>query len=384
MPQSVDPTPTEAVEMAVTGGGGGGASDDDRVVDATRRRSAFAMLVFAYSILIQPWLLLCILPFLLLYPPISWCTSQPLSLTWSLLSISTALLYYLYWTADVDAPFRGGHQRTWMRRFPLWRWVAEYFPMKLIPSEELKAWAKTAEDEGVIRLPPSVNYLVGYHPHGPIAIGALMGFATDALDFPEIFPGIKSFLATLNIHFSTPFHRDFVMSGGSVSVSKESLTYLLDAEVGGATGHLVVVPVGGAREALESRPGKYVIELSRRFGFFKIALTTGCHLIPCLGFGETRMFDQVANPPGSRIRRFQEWFTSKITVSPPLLYSKTILPYRFPLNIVLGKPIPCTKNAAPSEEEVIELRELYRKALVDLFNKYRPLYDPTAEDIEFI
>ncbi|VDL92124.1 unnamed protein product [Schistocephalus solidus] len=383
MPQSVGPTPRGTAQMAVLDGRG---SDTSLTFDAiTRRRSACAMLAFAYSALIQPWLLLCILPFLLLYPPISWCTPQPLSATWSLLSISTGLLYYLYWTADVDAPFRGGHQRTWMRRLPLWRWVAEYFPMKLIPSAELKAWTKATEDGAVATtLPSSVNYLVGYHPHGPIAIGALIGFATDALDFPKIFPGIKSFLATLNIHFGVPFHRDFVLSGGTVSVAKGSLTYLLDPEVGGATGNLVVVPVGGAREALESRPGKYVIELSRRFGFFKIALTTGCHLMPCLGFGETRMFDQVSNPPGSRLRQFQEWFTTKVTVSPPLLYSKTILPHRFPLNIVLGRPITCTKNANPSEEQVSELRELYRQALLDLFNQYRPLYDPTAQDIEFI
>ncbi|VDK30354.1 unnamed protein product [Dibothriocephalus latus] len=196
----------------------------------------------------------------------------------------------------------------------------------------------------------------------------------------------------------TTTHAFSFLLEGTVSVAKESLTYLLDPEVGSTTGNLVVVPVGGAREALESRPAKYVIELSRRFGFFKIALTTGCHLIPCLGFGETRMFDQVSNPPGSRLRQLQEWFTTKVTLSPPLLYSTSILPYRFPLNIVrklrihhwicvslvLGRPILCTKNADPSEEDVSDLRELYREALVDLFNQYRPLYDPTAHDIEFI
>ncbi len=62
---------------------------------------------------------------------------------------------------------------------------------------------------------------------------------------------------------------------GAVSVSRESLTYLLDPKVGGMTGNLVSVAVGGANEALDSHPGRYVIKLSRRLGFFRLALTTG-------------------------------------------------------------------------------------------------------------
>ncbi|VEL20419.1 unnamed protein product [Protopolystoma xenopodis] len=41
------------------------------------------------------------------------------------------------------------------------------------------------------------------------------------------------------------------------------------------TGNFVVLVVGGAPEALDSCPGKYIFHLSYRHGFFKLALETG-------------------------------------------------------------------------------------------------------------
>ena len=58
-------------------------------------------------------------------------------------------------------------------------------------------------------------------------------------------------------------------------MSRESLEYLLDKEATDNTGNMVAVSVGGAVEALESRPGHYVLMLSRRRGFFRVALRTG-------------------------------------------------------------------------------------------------------------
>ena len=61
-------------------------------------------------------------------------------------------------------------------------------------------------------------------------------------------------------------------------------------------------------------------------------------------------FDQVPNPDGSLLRRFQLWFLAKTSV--PLFfyfgrgifqYSWGIVPHRTPINIVIGAPIPVTK-----------------------------------------
>ena len=58
----------------------------------------------------------------------------------------------------------------------LWKQTADYFPQRLV---------KTAD------LPADRNYLVGYHPHGVISLGAGAAFGSDALGGPTLFPGIK-------------------------------------------------------------------------------------------------------------------------------------------------------------------------------------------------
>lgn len=62
--------------------------------------------------------------------------------------------------------------------------------------------------------------------------------------------------------------------------------------------------------------------------------STRAHLIPSIGFGETNMYDQVANPEGSFLRKIQDWFTHTFTLAPPIFYSTRVIPYRKPLTVV--------------------------------------------------
>lgn len=59
---------------------------------------------------------------------------------------------------------------------------------------------------------------------------------------------------------------------GAVSVSKESITYLLNDK---KESKALTVIVGGASEAYFCRPGPYKILLKNRKGFIKVALETG-------------------------------------------------------------------------------------------------------------
>ncbi|KAM7534417.1 hypothetical protein Aperf_G00000106377 [Anoplocephala perfoliata] len=301
------------------------------------------------------------------------------------------LFYTAYWIVSYNWPNRGGIDSPWFRKLTLWRWAAEYLPAKLVVSDEMKAWAekfgRVLDKNGQVSvyLPRNVNYLAGYHPHGSLSFGAMGTYANDSMGFSRTFPGIRPHIATLNMQFNVPIYRDFCMLGGSISVNRESLIYLLDKEIAGKSGHMVAVSVGGAREALESRPGHYVLVLSRRRGFFRLALKTGSYLVPSIGFGETNMWNQVSNPEGSGLRKVQNWFRSLFTMAPALFYSaRIIIPYRRPLTVVVGRPIMCGRIANPTDEDVDKLRTEYEQLLVQIFNKYRPLYDPTAEDIQFI
>ena len=64
---------------------------------------------------------------------------------------------------------------------------------------------------------------------------------------------------------------------------------------------------GGAREALDARPGPNDLTLGSRYGFVRVALQHGAHLIPVFTVGENDLYQQaLPNPPGSLIRWVQD------------------------------------------------------------------------------
>ncbi|KAM7533548.1 hypothetical protein Aperf_G00000122112 [Anoplocephala perfoliata] len=324
-----------------------------------------------------------------LYPLLQMIFGHPITSNLSSFCFSMILLYTLYWISDIDAPYHGGHRRSWFRKLSIWKWMSQYFQAKIVISEEMRDWIKE-NDEGAgenaesFQLPLSFNYLLGCHPHGIVPVGALMAYGSESLNISKIFPGIKSYMATHNLFYKFPICRDWALSFGCVSVNKESLEYLLDKNTTGISGNLVAVAVGGAREMLESRPHQYVLVLSRRRGFFRMALKTGACLVPSISFGETNVYDPVANPKGSRIRLVQDWFLRTCSVPPPITNPPLFIPFHRRITIVVGRPIMCELNDSPTDAEIDELREEYKQQLVQIFNTYRPFYDPTAEDIQFI
>ncbi|RWR98363.1 2-acylglycerol O-acyltransferase 2-A-like protein, partial [Dinothrombium tinctorium] len=94
------------------------------------------------------------------------------------------ILYFSWMFYDKDTFNRGGRLWPAFRRFFLWRYYAEYFPIKL---------HKTAD------LNPNKNYIIGYHPHGILPFGAFANFNTEATGFSEKFPGITTRPITLEM-----------------------------------------------------------------------------------------------------------------------------------------------------------------------------------------
>lgn len=58
-------------------------------------------------------------------------------------------------------------------------------------------------------------------------MGAFVAFATEALGFGQLFPGIKNSLLTLDSNFRIPIYREYALGMGMNSVSKESCENLL-------------------------------------------------------------------------------------------------------------------------------------------------------------
>ncbi|XP_028043923.1 2-acylglycerol O-acyltransferase 2-A-like [Bombyx mandarina] len=284
------------------------------------------------------------------------------------------ILYAAWMLNDIDVCHKGGRTIQWVRNWGWWNYFRDYFPIKLV---------KTAD------LEPSKNYLFACYPHGVLSSGAYCSFATNALNFHKLFPGLTPHLIVLGGHFLFPFFRDLILSLGTCASSQESLLHLLNPKR--FQGNCVAIMVGGAAEALDSHPGKYKIILSRRKGFIRIAMKSGASLVPVFSFGETDVFRPLNNPENSLLRRIQEKVRQITGVSPvfPLgrgmfQYSFGVVPLRSPVTTVVGAPMEVTRNLEPTDEEVDEVHAEFTKRLVQLFENEKSKYLKNHEEVQLV
>nr|XP_027798424.1 2-acylglycerol O-acyltransferase 2 isoform X2 [Marmota flaviventris] len=256
------------------------------------------------------------------------------------------VLYATWWYLDWDKPWRGGRPIQTFRRWVIWKHMKDYFPVSLV---------KTAE------LDPSKNYIAGFHPHGVLAAGAFINLCTESTGFSSLFPGIRPHLMMLNLWFRAPFFRDYIMSGGLVTSDKESAAYILNKK---GNGNLLAIIVGGSQEALDARPGAFMLLLRNRKGFVRQALIHGAALVPIFSFGENNLFDQVQNSSGSCLRRVQNRLQKIMGISLPLFHGRGIfqysfgfLPYRQPITTI-AKALPVSLSLASGCSSMKREREL--------------------------
>ncbi|KAH9891404.1 diacylglycerol acyltransferase-domain-containing protein [Xylariomycetidae sp. FL2044] len=287
-------------------------------------------------------------------------------LVWPLLLLY--LLYALSSKAATDGTLN--YRSEWFRKSYIWRLFADYFPARLHKTYDL---------------PPTRKYIFGYHPHGIISHGAWAAFATDALGFSEKFPGITNSLLTLDSNFRIPFYRDYVLAMGVRSVSKESIVNILmkGGLNGEGMGRGVTVVVGGARESLEAEPGTLRLILKERKGFIKLAVRTGADLVPVLAFGENDLYDQLRPKEHPTVHKLQMFILKVWKFTLPFLHGRGIfnydvglMPYRRPLNIVVGAPIQVRQAASVDQDEINRLHHLYVAELQKLWDRYKDEFAP--------
>ncbi|KAL2257625.1 hypothetical protein VTK26DRAFT_9385 [Humicola hyalothermophila] len=285
------------------------------------------------------------------------------------------LLSMLLSKKSTDGTLRKRSQR--FRSLPIWKFFAEYFPAELHKTHDL---------------PPTRKYVFGYHPHGIISHGAFAAFATEALGFSEKFPGITNSLLTLDSNFSIPGYRDYLLALGIQSVSRESINNILSTGGinGEGMGRAVTIVVGGARESLEATPGVMRLVLRGRRGFIKLAVRNGADLVPVVAFGENDLYDQVSPRKHPWLHALQMWVLRTLKFTLPFLHGRGIfnydvglMPYRRPLNVVVGRPIKVRQQSEQDMDmaEVERLHAEYMRELRGLWDAYKDVFakDRTEE-----
>lgn len=224
-------------------------------------------------------------------------------------------------------------------------------------------------------------------------------FNNNHSDYQELYPEIRAKVCTLGYHMVCPIFRELVLGLGMASASARSISTLLSqsndrdhpSNKDGYTSNAVMLLVGGAQEAFHSRPNNYRLVLKERKGFVRIAIKCGASLVPVFSFGELDLFDQVPNPPGSKLRWFQETFKRYTGVSPIVVngrglfqYSFGVVPRRKPLTTVVGAPIPVEKRNNPTAKDIDEVHAKFCKELCNLFDTHKSKYIAHAERYKII
>lgn len=283
------------------------------------------------------------------------------------------LLYYLWIYLDRETAFTGGRRFEWMRNWAWWRYYRDYFPVQLV---------KTVD------LPADKNYLFCVYPHGILSSGAFCNFATNATNFRQMFPGLVADILTLGSHFLMPFSRELVQGLGGMSASERSIQHVFSHSKGG---RVLCLMVGGARESFKCKPGSYEIILKNRKGFVRLALKSGTSIVPVFTFGETDIYDQVSNPPGSCLFKFQERIRQIIGLAPCIpigrgffQYSFGLLPRRHELTTVVGAPIQVPKTEQPSQELIDTYHAKFVDSLTQLFEDHKQKYVDNPETAKLV
>jgi hypothetical protein len=244
-----------------------------------------------------------------------------------------------------------------------------------------------------VELTPTRKYVFGYHPHGIISHGAFAAFATEALGFSELYPGITNTLLTLDSNFRIPIYRDYALALGLASVSRESIENLLSTggHNGAGMGRAVTIVVGGARESLDAKPHTLKLVLKSRKGFVKLAIRMGADLVPILAFGENELYEQVNSVEHPWIHKFQMIIKKVMGFTIPLFHARGVfnydvglMPYRSPINVVVGRPIKVVQqgfeDGAVDADYLDEVHGKYVEELVRLWESHKDKFAQHRED----
>ena len=322
-------------------------------------------------------------------------------------------IYLIYiFCIDTSYIYDGGKSK-WFLRSALFCSISknfvEFYPHEVVFDplvlEQNNATLDNTEVAGG-RYEPGGRYLHCCHPHGLFGLGVWCTFVANydggaAASFfhHHVFggnnnkelPDVEVAVHTMTANFRIPFWREFLLALGFRDVGRRSLVHSMTRAKGGDRRiHFSVLVPGGASEAVDCTTP--VLTLKRRKGFVRIALETGCSLVPVFSFGETRLYKPLVQL--SRVHSVLRRVQKVLGVGTPLVrgrgvfnYAFGLLPFRERLITVIGRPIRVLRSseaAVITEAAIDAVHEQYIAAIQDLYRRYQPIYDSHSTHRELV
>lgn len=236
--------------------------------------------------------------------------------------------------------FKGsGRPWRWASSHPLWHLAQSYAQAEIV--REGPEFSKDRQ------------YIYGLYPHGILILSRVMlyGEAWDSL-----FPNMRMPLSLgASPMFYCPGGRELCLWMGAVDASKKTAKRVLAKK-----NNLIVYP-GGSAEIFKTDPNSPVTGLVTRTGFIRLALESGCDLVPTFTFGEKWMYNRWVPP-----QVVTDFFMRTIKTPLLLFWGRfcTWIPLRRHLTTVFGRPIRVEKCEAPTDEQVEELYTKFHQVCV--------------------
>ncbi|CDO95834.1 unnamed protein product [Kluyveromyces dobzhanskii CBS 2104] len=327
--------------------------------------------------------------------------------------------YAIYYFTDRTASNGNVVKRysNFFRSLPMWNYYRDYFPINLhrttvleptftrIDDQELeteasepgyldssqpfspsKWWNPFRERTETVK-PTGPRYIFGYHPHGVAAFGVFGAFATEGCNWSKLFPGIPICLLTLLNQFQIPVYRDYLLALGITSVTRKNAMKVLEKN------YSIAIVIGGASESLLSQVGSTDVILNKRKGFVKLALQTGnVNLVPVYAFGETDCYKIFELKDNTKLGRMQIWLKETFSFTIPLFFARGVfnydfglLPYRQPLDVVIGRPIYIKEKIEhPTIEQIDHYHVLYIKELRRIFDDNKAKFNHQEKTLNIV
>ncbi|KAL0477256.1 2-acylglycerol O-acyltransferase [Acrasis kona] len=266
------------------------------------------------------------------------------------------LLIYIQSFLRMDQ-FKTGRPWPSLRQNSLWHVVHKYLGVEAV---------RTAE------LDPHKQYIFGIHPHGILILSrpSIYGGV-----FETLFPGIELRVLGASPMFWVPGCKEFCLwleaINAAKSVAVKALRSIVPKSKDNKSGKLsLMVYPGGSKEIFTTNPKGDENTIVARKGFIKLAIETGCDLVPGFVFGEKNCYDRKFLP-----KVIEDFFMKTLKLPVILFFGKfwTWLPMsgKPGITIVYGKPIPVIQSDAPTKEYIDELFKKFYDQIGALFETHK-------------
>ena len=206
------------------------------------------------------------------------------------------------------------------------------------------------------------TYLLMYHPHSlfGIAYTLITRYIYETYGTLFLFTG-ADVIAYL------PLLRRIMCWWGFTSVSAPSMKRNLTQ---GYPYNGLMLQVGGIAEMFYGTDCEQII-LKKRLGFCKLALQTGCCLVPCYVFGANEMYTRLFGPDSLLAKISSVMRTSLVVWYGRWGIPFGVVPHKVKMVIALGTPIEVEKVEQPSSAQIEALHAKYVEEIRALFDRHK-------------